>query len=63
MKTLKLKGKAYKVRYITQQRDGSYAFVLKTDKLEGAYGDEWPLEPCPGGYRPKGENGPVIRPY
>lgn len=62
MKTLKLKGRTYKVRYITQQRDGSFAFVLEATGLEGKYGDEWPLEPCPGGYRPKGEKGPVIRP-
>jgi len=62
MKTLKIKGRTYKVRYVTQQQDGSYAAVLVTDKLEGTYGDEWPLEPCPGGYRPRGEKGPVVRP-
>lgn len=62
MKNLTIKGKSYKVRYYAEAEDRQgYIVVLMTDKLEGTYGDEWPLEKCSGGYRPAGEQGPVVK--
>lgn len=42
--TLTIRGETYKVRYFTTSEDGKTIAVLDTDKLEGPYGDEYPME-------------------
>lgn len=54
MKTLTIRGTVYEVRYTTLSGTaaGAIKAVLNTDKLQGEFGDEWPLIKVNGKYVP-----------
>lgn len=51
-KYLTIKGEQYKVRYYSRTSEGKAVVVLDTDRLQGTFGDEWPVVQTKDGWKP-----------